>query len=281
MNCFKYALSAAAYAPDSAPILLRGSVCDNLKRAGEFGYDAIEIHMRETDFIDIPAVLKTMEETKVRISMLVTGRLYTEGGCSLLDKKPYSSKAAVEGMKQYIDLASSLGADIVIGWLIGNIPPGALCPKSYMDLLAKNLNLLSEYGIKKNVRINVEVINHYEVNVFTTVKSLMDFKREYQIENLYVHLDTFHMDIEENSFKEAVREGGTDIGYVHLADNHRRYPGSGMIDFLSIVKLLDEAGYTGYLSVECFPVPSGEEAARMALSHMKGLEQLWKKSNER
>lgn len=96
MDSFKYALSSAAYAPDSAPILLKGSICDNLKAAGKLGYDAIEIHMRETDSVDIKTVLDAMKETKVRISMLITGRLYTEGGCSLLDSRPYSSNAAVE-----------------------------------------------------------------------------------------------------------------------------------------------------------------------------------------
>ena len=273
MKHYRYALSSAAYAPDSAPILLKGEVCDNLRKARELGYDAIEIHMRETDSMDIKKVLRTMEETGVRIAMVVTGRLNTEGGCSLLDDRPYAMKAAVEGAMQYIDLASSLGADLVIGWLIGNIPAGALCRKHYMDRLAANFQLLSDYGLKKHVRINVEVINHYEVNVFTTGKSLMDFKREYHLENFYAHLDTFHMNIDESSLVDAVRTGGSNIGYVHLADNTRHYPGSGMINFRSILRALDEAGYDGYLSVECFPIPSGEDAAIRALPYLKGIEQ--------
>lgn len=272
MNHYRYALSSAAYAPDSAPILLKGDICGNLQKARELGYDAIEIHMRETDPIDIPAVLKTMEETQVRIAMVVTGRLNTEGGCSLLDDRPYAMKAAVEGAKQYIDLASALGADLVVGWLIGNIPAGALCRERYLNRLAENFKILTAYGSEKHVRINVEIINHYEVNVFTTVRSLMEFKQKYQLENLYAHLDTFHMNIDEDSFEDAIRAAGNDIGYVHLADNQRQYPGSGMIDFPNILRLLKEAGYEGYLSIECFPVPSGEEAAREALQYMKTID---------
>lgn len=272
MSHYRYALSSAAYAPNSAPILLKGEICDNLWKAKELGYDAIEVHMRETDPIDIPAVLKTMEETQVRVAMVVTGRLNTEGGCSLLDDRPYAMKAAVEGTKQYIDLASALGADLVVGWLIGNIPPGALCRERYLDRLAENFKILTAYGSEKHVRINVEIINHYEVNVFTTVRTLMGFKQKYQLDNLYAHLDTFHMNIDEDSFEDAIRAAGKSIGYVHLADNQRRYPGSGMIDFSHILHLLKEAGYQGYLSVECFPVPSGIEAARQALVYMKTID---------
>lgn len=272
MSHYRYALSSAAYAPDSAPILLIGDVCDNLRRAKELDYDAIEIHMRETDPINIPAVLKTMEETQVRVAMVVTGRLNTEGGCSLLDDRPYAMKAAVEGAKQYIDLASALGADLVVGWLIGNIPAGSLCRERYLNRLAENFKVLTAYASQRHVRINAEIINHYEVNVFTTVRSFMEFKQKHQLDNLYAHLDTFHMNIDEDSFDDAIRTAGKEIGYVHIADNQRRYPGSGMMDFPHILHLLKEVDYQGYLSVECFPVPSGTEAAIKALQYMKTID---------
>ena len=274
MAHFQYALSSALYAPETAPILLKGSVCENLKKAGELGYDAIEIHMRETDAIDIPEVQKTMQETGVRVAMIVTGRLNTEGGLSLMDDRPYVIREAIDGMKQYIRIASALGADIIIGWMIGRIPAGALCPKQYYDRLAENLKIICSYASEQNVKINIEVINHYETNVFTTARKLMTFKREYKIENLYVHLDTFHMDLEETDFAEAIKTAGDELGYIHLADSTRLYPGSARIDFGHILKLLQEIGYKGWLSVECFPVPDGEEAARKALGHMKQIEAL-------
>ena len=272
MEHFRYALSTAAYAPETAPILLKGDICANLEKAGALGYQAIEVHLRENDPIDLPSVLEAMERTGVKIAMVVTGRLMTEGGCSLSDDRPYAMNAAIEGTRQYIDLAASLGADLVIGWLLGNIPAGALCKKRYLDRLAENLKLLTQYAAERGVRINIEVINHYEVNIFTTVKSLIDFKREYHIENLYVHLDTFHMNIDEDSFEAAIRLAGDQIGYVHLADNNRRWPGSGMIDFKSILSLLRSVGYEGYLSVECFPLPDGETAAKQAIQYMRSME---------
>lgn len=272
MKNFRYALSSAAYAPESAPILLKGDICSNLKKAKEIGYDAIEVHLRENDPIDISSIQQTMDETGVKISVIATGRLFTEGGCSLLDDRPYAMKAAVEGTKQYIDIASALHADLVIGWLLGNIPAGSICRNKYLDRLANNLKYLADYAQEKHVRINIEAINRYEVNLFTTAKSLADFIHKYELKNIYIHLDTFHMNIDENSFEEAIETAGDKLGYFHLADNTRRYPGSGMIDFKHIINLLRSVNYEGYLSVECLPHPTGEDAAIGAINYMKSIE---------
>lgn len=173
-------------------------------------------------------------------------------------------------MRQYIDMARKLEADIVIGWVKGNVPKGGKREK-YLDRLAKNLRLLAAYGAERNVRLNLEVINRYEVNIFTTARETVDFLEKYQLDNCYVHLDTFHMGIDECDPVEAIRTARGRLGYFHLADNSRRCPGSGQFDFSRILNALEEVGYDGYLSVECLPWPTGEEAARKAILFLKDL----------
>ena len=101
----------------------------------------------------------------------------------------------------------------------------------------------------------------------------MEFLEQHELNNCYAHLDAFHMGIDECDPTEAIRRCGKRLGYFHLADNSRRYPGSGCFDFASMLKALEEIGYDGYLSVECLPYPNGEEAAKRALAYMKQLEQ--------
>ena len=101
----------------------------------------------------------------------------------------------------------------------------------------------------------------------------MRFLEEYQIDNLYVHLDTFHMGIDECDPVKAIERCAGHIGYFHLADNSRRYPGTGQFDFVKILKALETAGYNGYLSVECLPWPDELEAAKQAIAYMKQVEQ--------
>jgi len=267
MRKWRLAVSSADRAPESAPILLQGTITENLLQAAKLGYDAIEVHTRETAQLDYDEIEKIVASSGVKVCMVITGRLNTEGKCSLIDDRPYVVNAAIEGMKQYIDMASKLNADIVIGWVRGNIPQGGN-KEYYFNRLAQNLKILAEYGKQKNVKLNIEVINRYEINTFNTAKETVDFIEKYDIPNCYVHLDTFHMNIEEKDFKEAISICKSKLGYVHIADNTRWYPGSGQIDFKQIVNCLEKVGYTGYLSVECLPCPDKVSAAKNAIDYL-------------
>ncbi len=268
MKNWKLAVSSADSAPSTAPILLHGTVTENLFQAAELGYQAIEVHTRETAVLDYDGIREAEEKSGAKVCMVITGRLNTEGQCSLIDDRPYVAQAAMEGMKQYIDMASRLHADIVVGWVRGKIPAGGN-RDLYLDRLAGNLKVLSEYGKSKNVKLNIEVINRYEVNIFTTAKETVDFIEKYKLENCYVHLDTFHMGIDEWDIQEAIRACKGRLGYVHLADNARFYPGSGYIDFKKVLDTLEEVGYEGYLSVECLPYPDRITAAAKAAAYVK------------
>lgn len=270
MSIWKFALSTADDAPPTAPILLTGSVPENLEKASTLGYDAIEVHTREDISLDCTAIRRAEESTGVKVCAIVTGRLNTEGQCSLMDDRPYVTRAAMEGMERYIRTAAELQADLIIGWVRGQVPPHR-GSRPYFDRLAENLRVLGEKAGERGVRLNLEVINRYEINTFNTAEETMGFLDRYELPNCFVHLDTFHMMIDECDPAAAVRRCAGKLGYVHLADNSRRYPGSGQIDFSKILAALQEIGYNGYLSVECFPYPSSQKAAGAALRYLKDL----------
>ena len=99
MKKWKYSVSSADDAPSSAPILLKGSICENLKTASELGYQAIEVHTRPDEEFDYEAIRKAEEQYGVKVAMIITGRLNTEGLCSLVDDRPYVTDAAIKCMK--------------------------------------------------------------------------------------------------------------------------------------------------------------------------------------
>ena len=271
MKIWKYSVSSADAAPVTAPLLLLGSAEENLIKAGEIGYDAIEIHTREDDAPDPDMLRQAMRTSGVGISAIVTGRLNTEGRCDLISDEPYITDSCIRGMKKYIDLAAELGTDIILGWARGKVPAGA-DRKKYMSRLARNLKVLDEYAGERGVRIMIEVINRYEINTFNTAEELMSFLEANDLPNCCAHLDTFHMGIDEEDPIEAIRRCGGRLGYFHLADNSRKYPGTGQFRFGEILDALEETGYDGYLSVECLPWPDHRSAAEKALQYMKEIE---------
>lgn len=267
MKDWKYVVSSAIIAPKTAPILLQGTLEECLKNASRLGYNGVEYHTRENADIDYDKVASVMKENDVSVSAIITGRLFTEGGYSLLNDDAANSKAAMEGMLMYADMASKVGSDMVLGWAKGNVPAGA-DRKVYLDRLGGQLREIEGYAAGKNVKIFIEVINRYETNLFNTAEETLNFLDEQKLSNCYVHLDTFHMNIEEPDMLQAIRMSGDRLGYFHLADNTRWYPGHGVLDFEKIIGTLEDINYNGYLSVECLPNPDGETAAATALKNL-------------
>jgi sugar phosphate isomerase/epimerase len=272
MGKWNYALSSAETAPSSAPILLRGDMCANIKAAAELGYQGLEVHMREDAPLEYEGINKTAAEYGVKLSAIVTGRLNTQGAVNLIDDRPYITDAALRGLREYIEIAAKLQTNLIIGWVKGRIPDGA-DPKPYLARLARNLGAICREASDRGVKIFTEVINRYEVNVFTTAKETVDFLQTWDIPNCYVHLDTFHMNIDETDPLEAIRICGKRLGYFHVADNTRLYPGSGTLNFRNYASALEAIGYDGFISVECLPWPDGKTAAKKALSHLKQCEE--------
>jgi sugar phosphate isomerase/epimerase len=271
MNQWKYAVSYAQDAPVTAPLPLRGDLCENIRKAAGHGYAGLEVHGRETVEYDYEKIKQVSAECGAGIAAVVTGRLYTEGKAGLLDEPVYGYEAAMAGMKKYIDIARRFGADIIVGWVKGVVPPGGDRERS-LNTLGERLGFINNYAKEQGVKVHLEVINRYETNIFNTARETLDFINRRNLDNTYVHLDTFHMNIEELDSPEAIRLCGKKLGYFHVSDNTRGYPGSGQLDFKHILSALRETGYSGYVTLECLPNPDRDTVIIKGIEHLKSCE---------
>ena len=120
-----------------------------------------------------------------------------------------------------------------------------------MSLLNKSLDVILELAELKKVRILIEVINHKETNFINDIAGGVRFISGFNSDYLKLVIDTYHMNIDEKDSYKAIKAAGPHIGYVHIADTERKFPGDGNIDFKPVLKALDEIGYSGYLTIEC------------------------------
>lgn len=67
-----------------------------------------------------------------------------------------------------------------------------------------------------------------------------------------LHIDSYHMNIEENNMEQAVLTAGRDIAYVHIGESHRGYLGTGQVDFKGLFNALAAIGYEGPITFESF-----------------------------
>jgi sugar phosphate isomerase/epimerase len=81
------------------------------------------------------------------------------------------------------------------------------------------------------------------------------------------------MNIEEASIEDALYQAGDKLWHVHIADSHRRYPGSGHTDFTRPFATLKAMGYQGYVSAELLPLPDPDVAAEKTIAFLKAHEE--------
>ncbi len=114
------------------------------------------------------------------------------------------------------------------------------------------LQRLARRAADSGMTLGLEVVNRYETNLFNTADEALEIVREIDAPNLGVHLDTYHMNIEENNFAEPVRLCGDKLVYVHIGESHRGYLGSGNVDFATFFTALRDNNYTGPIAFESF-----------------------------
>jgi D-psicose/D-tagatose/L-ribulose 3-epimerase len=95
-------------------------------------------------------------------------------------------------------------------------------------------------------------VNRYETNVLNTASQGVEMCKRVGAPNVKVHLDVYHMNIEESDITAAIMETGEYLGYFHTGDSHRGYMGSGSIDLAGVFRALVRANYQGPITFESF-----------------------------
>jgi len=252
----------------NAPIIFRGDYSEEIVRAAAMGYKAVELHIRDPKAVDRKAILRNLEETGMEVSTIGTGQAYGEDQIFFTSPDEQVRRATVKRIKDQIDFASELGAKVIIGLIKGPLPE--LEPER-ATARARAIDCLREcadHAQKARVSLPVEAINRYEANFLNTAEDTYRFVQEIGSSAVGLHLDTFHMNIEEVSIEEAIKRYADRLIHIHLADSNRWAPGMGHLNFDSILSVLGEIGYHGSLGLECLPMPDAQKAAEHAFRYL-------------
>lgn len=98
----------------------------------------------------------------------------------------------------------------------------------------------------------LEVLNRFEGYILNTAAEAVRFVEEVDHPRVKIHLDTFHMNIEEDSIGGAIRRAGRHLGHLHTGECNRRVPGQGRIPWREVGEALRDIGYDGAIVMEPF-----------------------------
>ncbi|KAA2279365.1 sugar phosphate isomerase/epimerase family protein [Candidatus Nitrosocosmicus agrestis] len=124
--------------------------------------------------------------------------------------------------------------------------------KNEKDILLKRcvplLRLLSDYAMEQDVKIVLEPLNRYSTPYCCNCEDAKIILQD--CDNLFLMLDTFHMNIEEDDFVNTIVKSKDKLSHMHFADNNRKMPGEGHIDFKNIISALKSINYDHFISFE-------------------------------
>jgi len=179
------------------------------------------------------------------------------GSGALLDPDPAERAVAKDLMRGRLELAASLGA---VGVLtvpqFGSAPrlpdlsPYKTGAELERELFVEQLEELAPAARDAGVPIFLEPLNRYEQHLANRLEQGVAFAEQVG-DGVGIMADFFHMNIEEADIAASIRAAGQHIVHVHVADSNRLQPGKGHLDFRPGFAALKEAGYDGYLGIEC------------------------------
>lgn len=220
-----------------------------LKKTHELGYDLIEFSYLDPTQVDIPWLAKRISDYGLDVS--ISMGLPTEGDVSSSDAATVAH--GVEILKGAIALTRDLGGQKLAGILSSSHGKQEAIPtRRAWDTSVSTLTKVAETAKAAGVTLNLEIVNRFESNLLNTASQGLAYIRDTGADNIFLHLDTFHMNIEEADVGLAIRHAKEKIGYVHIGESHRGYLGTGNIDFAAIFDALVAIGYDDYVTFESF-----------------------------
>lgn len=185
--------------------------------------------------------------------------------CNPISPDPNVRIKALDFMKKLLEIAGILDAKIVggVNYTASGYLTGKCRTREELDWVADYLRKAAEEAAKQNITIAIEPVKRFESHLINTAEQALELIRITDTTNVKVHLDTFHMNIEEKSLPEAVLLCGDQLAYMHLVDSNRGVPGMGHIPWLDLWKALKTIGFNGPACIETFNPETLEETCKM------------------
>lgn len=239
----------------------------------EWGYDGVEL-MGEPDRYSTKEIKKLCADYELKVLSIAGIYPWPTKERDLSNPDPRVREKAVDYVHRCCDFAAELGAPlvIVVPSAVGKTEPVGSpqdgegwerALKLEWNYAVESLSKAALYAEASGTLLAVEPINRYETFLINTAAEGLRFISEIGSHMVKLHLDSFHMNIEESNPTEAIRRSKGFLVNFHVADSNRQAVGRGHIDFRAIIKALYDIDYRGALALETLPpVPDPYMAIR-------------------
>jgi D-psicose/D-tagatose/L-ribulose 3-epimerase len=179
------------------------------------------------------------------------------------DKSVRSS--ALNFMKKLVDITAQLGGRVTggVNYAASGYLTGKLRTQQEIQWSVEHLRAVAEYASQYDIVVAVEPVKRFESHFLNTAEQALELIKLADMPNIKIHLDTFHMNIEERSLHDAIISCGDKLVHMHLADSNRGVPGMGHIQWIDVFNALKQINYSGTACIETFNPETLEETCKL------------------
>jgi D-psicose/D-tagatose/L-ribulose 3-epimerase len=218
----------------------------------KWGFDSVEIAIEHESHVD-PAHLKSELDRHGLAAGTLCGAF---GPGRDLRGTPEEQQASLDYIHWLIDAMVVLDSHTLVGPMYSAVGRAEFVPpderKAQWKQVVKHLKTLCKYAEKKRKMIALEPLNRFETDFINTCDQALQMLKDVRSPSLSVHLDTFHMNIEEKDPAAAIRKAGKRLGHLHACGSDRGAPGNDHINWKSIAKALRKIRYRNDVVIESF-----------------------------
>jgi D-psicose/D-tagatose/L-ribulose 3-epimerase len=230
-----------------------------IPEAASHGLEVIEIALLAPETIDVEHSLALFK---------AHGVAPTASLClPMEDNAALHPERAERFLGRALETAHALGCSILggvtystLGWRSGRPPEEA-----ELANIAKALTPIARRAAEVGMLIGIEPCNRYETHLLNTTAQALAMLERIGEPNVTIHLDTYHMNIEEKGIGRGIAQAGRHCRYIHLSESDRGVPGTGTIDWDETFRALAASGFDGDLVMESFVTLPPEIASALSV----------------
>jgi D-psicose/D-tagatose/L-ribulose 3-epimerase len=217
-----------------------------------WGFQTVEIPIEDTSHIDPRHVKAELDRHGLACGSVCA----CMGPDRDLRGTPEQQRTGLDYMKKLIDQMVTLECPSLIGPVYSAVGRADAVPpaeyKQQWKAVVNNLRDLCDYAESKGRQVCLEPLNRFETDFINTCDQALRMVGDVGSPALKVHLDTFHMNIEEKDQAKAIRKAGKLLGHFHACGSDRGTPGNDHIDWKPIAAALKAIKYKGDVVIESF-----------------------------
>lgn len=232
-----------------------------MENSAACGYKLIELAYLRPDKFDLDALAKRAKSLDLDIAVTM-GLPFSHDVSS---EEAEMVKAGEKLLADAVNAVRDIGGSKLGGILYSAHGKYAHMPtKKGWDNSVAAIAKTAELAKTADVDLVLEVVNRFETNLLNTTAQGLAFIQQTGSDHVRLHLDTFHMNIEEANPAAAIRLAGDRIGHFHIGESNRGYLGDGVIDFDRVFDALLDIGYRRDITFESFSSTVVDEGLSLA-----------------